>query len=52
MQYIEWANNSYPAEWPASDDPETTAKINEWLKEAGTAPGNYEMYRHLLEETE
>lgn len=52
VQFIEWANNSYPHQWPVSEEPETLTQIKTWLDEAGTQPGNYEMYRHLVEETD
>lgn len=52
VQYIEWSNNSHPDTWPVSKNQETFDDIQNWLDEAGTEAGNYELYRHLAEETD
>ena len=39
VQLLNWTAAGSPAEWPPSNDPESLVQIQEWLDEAGTAPG-------------
>lgn len=45
VQFISWATAERPGEWPVHEEPATIAKIDEWLREAGTAPGDYAQNR-------
>lgn len=38
-QRILWASENGPEKWEQTNDPATLAKIQQWLDEAGTAPG-------------
>ncbi|WP_397569013.1 c-type cytochrome [Schlesneria sp. T3-172] len=42
VQYLNWSNREHPKEWPVSDDSQTIAKIESWLKQAGTLQGDFE----------
>ncbi len=46
VQFIDWSSARRPDSWPASDDPATVAQIQNWLDEAGTAPGDFEQNRN------
>lgn len=47
VQFIHWSSGDRPTYWPTSADPQTLAQIAVWLKEAGTAPGDFEQNRKL-----
>jgi mono/diheme cytochrome c family protein len=38
VQLLRWEIAERPAHWPESRDPATLAEIDQWLREAGTAP--------------
>jgi cytochrome d ubiquinol oxidase subunit I len=42
VQFINWSSRMRPASWPHSDNPDVIVQIGNWLKEAGTAPGDFE----------
>lgn len=50
VQFIHWSSGDRPTHWPISRDPQTLAQIGIWLKEAGTAPGDFEQNRRLRHE--
>jgi len=52
VQYIDWSNNGHPEMWSESQNPETRARIQQWLDEAGTQPGDIAQYRYLEEEAD
>jgi hypothetical protein len=39
VQWLKWNTNDRPATWDASTDVLSLARIDQWLKEAGTQPG-------------
>ena len=45
VQFINWSNQLRPSQWPNHTDSETLQQIAVWLKEAGTAPGDFERNR-------
>jgi cytochrome d ubiquinol oxidase subunit I len=45
VQFITWTGGAEPAEWPSSQDPQTLAEIDKWLREAGTKPGDFAQNR-------
>lgn len=45
VQFINWSGGERPAEWPVSQDPQTLLEIENWLREAGTEPGDFEQNR-------
>jgi hypothetical protein len=38
-QWLSWHNAKSPREWPATENPEMLARIDAWLREAGTNSG-------------
>ena len=52
VQYIDWSNNGRLATWSESHNRETLARIQQWLDEAGTQPGNIAQYRESVREQE
>jgi hypothetical protein len=39
VQRLLWASENNPEKWPVTNDPAVLAKIDTWLKEAGSQPG-------------
>lgn len=36
VQYIRWSQRGEPSDWPTSDDADVLARIDRWIKEAGS----------------
>lgn len=47
VQFLRWSHEDRPSEWDASKDQAITDRIQVWLDEAGTKPGNYKQYEKL-----
>jgi mono/diheme cytochrome c family protein len=52
VQFINWSNAGREMRWRTSDQPETLARIQEWLDEAGTQPGDFERNHRRIGEAE
>ncbi|MFO0837035.1 MAG: cytochrome c [Phycisphaerae bacterium] len=47
VQLVTWVNAGKPREWPDAHDAAKRERVSAWLREAGTAPGDFQRYRGL-----
>ncbi len=52
VQFINWSSAGRKTDWQLSSDAETLTRIQQWLDEAGTLPGDFERNLHGVREAE
>ncbi len=53
VQFILWSSAGGPTEWTVADEEtnaQTIARIDAWLKQAGTKPGVFDKNHHVNEQ--
>ncbi len=52
VQFINWSSAGRNMDWQTSGDVKTLTRIQQWMDEAGTLPGDFERNHRRSEEAE